>query len=226
MSSDGENDINQGPACVQCRKKKHKCSRGEPCQSCLASGSACFYTEYKKRGAKPGYIETLTRRMDQLESLVLGQSLLLASHGHLPPIKNEGSLTQTLDQVRNTLNSAKSTSEVMSTHGSPQHDRKRKRSYYSETDFDSILPPEGLLIELVRLHFERIHPWIPILHQLTFEENFKTRNRSEIVLAAITAATIKFTDLDHTQQKYYYKRCRQAVILFSRNTPGQCHHCI
>ncbi|KAG2171263.1 hypothetical protein INT43_002885 [Umbelopsis isabellina] len=219
MSSDGENDINQGPACVQCRKKKHKCSRGEPCQSCLASGSTCFYTEYKKRGAKPGYIETLTRRMDQLESLVLGQSLLLASQGHIPPIKNEDTLKQTLDQVRNTLNSAKSngSAEMASNHGSPQQERerKRKRSYYSETDFDSILPPEGLLVELVRLHFERIHPWIPILHQLTFEQNFKTRNRSEIVLAAITAATIKFTDLDHTQQKYYYKRCRQAVILAS-----------
>src|SRR5690242_15070653 len=63
---------------VQCRRRKQKCSREDPCRSCLNSGNECFYEEGQRRGAKSGYIETLIKRMDTLEALVLGQTLLLS----------------------------------------------------------------------------------------------------------------------------------------------------
>ncbi|KAH8556082.1 fungal-specific transcription factor domain-containing protein [Umbelopsis sp. PMI_123] len=213
MSSDGENEVSQGPACVQCRKRKHKCSRGEPCQSCMASGAMCYYAEFKKRGAKPGYIETLTKRMDQLESIVLGQSLLLASQGLMP--QSDGPLSQKLDHLRHGLMLNADRDGSTSHCSSPQNDRKRKRSFSNESETDNILPPEDLLKDLCRLYFEQLHPWIPILHQDTFEEKCKSPNRSILVLQAITAATIKFTNLDQMEQEYYYKRCRQAVLLAS-----------
>ncbi|KAI8575008.1 hypothetical protein K450DRAFT_263777 [Umbelopsis ramanniana AG] len=213
MSSDGENEVSQGPACVQCRKRKHKCSRGEPCQSCLASGAMCYYAEFKKRGAKPGYIETLTKRMDQLESIVLGQSLLLASQGLVP--KTDGPLSQKLEHLRSGLMLNADQNGTISQYETSQNDRKRKRSFSNESETDNILPPENLLKELCKLYFQQIHPWIPILHRSTFEEKCKSPNRSNTVLQAITAATIKFTNLDQMEQDYYYKRCRQAVLLAS-----------
>lgn len=213
MSSDGETEVTQGPACVQCRKRKHKCSRGEPCQSCLATGALCYYAEFKKRGAKPGYIETLTKRMDQLESIVLGQSLLLASQGRVLP--TDGSLSERLDELRNSLLTNGDRNSEIAHSAMPQIERKRKRSYCNESESDNILPPENLLSELCKTYFTQIHPWIPILHQSTFEKRCKSSNRSNTVLQAITAATIKFTDLDHREQDYYYKRCRQAVLLAS-----------
>ncbi|GAB5591288.1 hypothetical protein Unana1_06188 [Umbelopsis nana] len=213
MSSDGETDVTQGPACVQCRKRKHKCSRGEPCQSCLATGALCYYAEFKKRGAKPGYIETLTKRMDQLESIVLGQSLLLASQGHVLP--TDDSLTERLDQLRNRLLTNGERNSITLNYEMAQIERKRKRSYSNESESDNILPPEHLLSELCRIYFQQIHPWIPILHQSTFEMRCKSPSRSVTVLQAITAATIKFTDLGQTEQEFYYKRCRQAVLLAS-----------
>src|SRR3982074_1559099 len=76
--NDGDDESFQLPACIQCRRRKQKCSRGDPCQSCSTSGNMCLYEENKRRGPRAGLIEALTTRMDTLEAIVLGQSMLLS----------------------------------------------------------------------------------------------------------------------------------------------------
>jgi hypothetical protein len=65
-------------SCENCRRCKLKCSRSNPCNKCAAKGIPCVYEQAeKKRGPRPGYIEELYRRIDALEHIVLGQSLIL-----------------------------------------------------------------------------------------------------------------------------------------------------
>lgn len=73
---------NEAPAlemrsCENCRRGKLKCSRSYPCAKCLDKGLDCVYEQDKRRGPKPGYIEEIYRRIDVLEQMVVGQSLLL-----------------------------------------------------------------------------------------------------------------------------------------------------
>jgi hypothetical protein len=46
----------------------------------LDKGLDCIYEQDKRRGPKPGYIEEIYRRIDALEQMVVGQSLLFKSN--------------------------------------------------------------------------------------------------------------------------------------------------
>lgn len=58
-------------ACQQCRNRKIKCYGEQPtCSNCLSAGSKCIYTEPKKRGFPPGYIQRLETYANGLERLL------------------------------------------------------------------------------------------------------------------------------------------------------------
>lgn len=88
-------------SCENCRRSKLKCSRGNPCSKCAAKGLLCTYepTE-KKRGPRPGYIEELYRRIDALENMVLGQSLMRTRQNESPVPE---SLQQAVENERRRL---------------------------------------------------------------------------------------------------------------------------
>lgn len=88
-------------SCENCRRSKLKCSRGNPCSKCAAKGLLCTYepTE-KKRGPRPGYIEELYRRIDALENMVLGQSLMRTRQNESPVPE---SLQQAVEHERRRL---------------------------------------------------------------------------------------------------------------------------
>ncbi|KAI5457551.1 fungal-specific transcription factor domain-containing protein [Mariannaea sp. PMI_226] len=229
-----EESLVHGGACNTCRRKKQKCSREDPCRSCINSGSVCIYEEGQRRGAKPGYIESLAKRMDTLEALVLGQSLLLspslASPTNGVANTDNGSLEDKLQAVRQSLlrssNKRQRQQSVSDTSASsagsiPMHSTDNNvatTTPLKDTTRDpprSVLPPMPMLRELITIYFSHIHPWIPILHGPMFETALQSSDNqpSEIILQAITAATIKFYPLDHSTQEWYHSRCHDAVVL-------------
>ncbi|KAL4780911.1 hypothetical protein BJX76DRAFT_32194 [Aspergillus varians] len=60
-------------ACNSCRLRKQKCSGNRPkCIQCLDHRRNCDWPEQLKRGPAKGYIETLERRLQETENLLLG----------------------------------------------------------------------------------------------------------------------------------------------------------
>lgn len=249
-------------ACTICRRKKQKCSRDDPCKSCIASGSVCVYEDGQRRGAKPGYIDALVKRMDTLEALVLGQSLLLSNMlqsnsslppDALPPLHESSSLDERLSSVRQALlvrpppqqyqnqqyqqqqnaqfkrprtqsSTAESPASVTSNNALPigagpaGHGASSSISS-SHAARQKVLPPPSMMRDLVNIYFSRIHPWIPILHEPTFESAMRAQDPqnqpAEVVLQAITSATIRFYATDRQTQDLYHSRCHDAVVLAS-----------
>ncbi|KAK2759525.1 hypothetical protein FQN54_003004 [Arachnomyces sp. PD_36] len=112
----------EGPACQSCRKKKSKCSRQQPCSQCERANIECLYDDRKsKPGLKVGVVEALSQRIDSLEKMFLGQSLLLQqvldsnridslhtpkssrSEADLPSGLQQTSLTDQIQTVRHKL---------------------------------------------------------------------------------------------------------------------------
>jgi hypothetical protein len=222
--NDGDDESFQLPACLQCRKRKQKCSRGDPCQSCLTSGSVCLYEENKRRGPRAGHIEALTSRMDTLEAIVLGQTMLLspqlASQRRLSSADHAVGALHVQQSGNGKRISGSSLQEQLDiTRDYILNPRKRPRSSNSEVrvgkeEPESILPPEDLLHGLCQIYFTQIHPWIPILHRPNFEKALVSENKpSPVILKAITAATIKYSDVSAETQAWYYNKCRDAVVL-------------
>ncbi|KAK5995399.1 Citrinin biosynthesis transcriptional activator ctnR-like protein [Cladobotryum mycophilum] len=222
-----EDGLVHGGACTTCRRKKQKCSREDPCRSCVASNSVCIYEEGQRRGAKPGYIESLVKRMDTLESLVLGQSLLFApqlttTNGVTASVSN---LEENLRIVRQQLLNPRKRPRTGSSGQSSQISGLASAMNNNATDRSptargsnadpQVLPPPSMLHELVEIYFAKIHPWIPILHQPSFHASMQSADAppSDIVLQAITAATIKFYNVDSQTKEWYHQRCHDAVVL-------------
>lgn len=82
--------------------------------------------------------------------------------------------------------------------------------------------PDDLVDSLVEIYFERIQPWIPILHVLRFQENMKIpqeRQKMTVIFQAIGSLCSRFSNdtrlVDHHLRLRLAKECRQAVILAS-----------
>ncbi|PYI17909.1 hypothetical protein BO99DRAFT_403965 [Aspergillus violaceofuscus CBS 115571] len=64
-------------ACQSCRRKKTKCDREQPCAQCTRFNTICLYDDCRsKPGLRAGAVERLQQRVDTLEKMFLGQSLL------------------------------------------------------------------------------------------------------------------------------------------------------
>ncbi|KAJ0416895.1 fungal-specific transcription factor domain-containing protein [Aspergillus carlsbadensis] len=69
-----EDDI---PACQSCRRKKARCSREQPCSQCVRFDVACIYDDRRlKPGLRAGVVDSLSRRIETLENMFLGQEIL------------------------------------------------------------------------------------------------------------------------------------------------------
>ncbi|KAJ6447287.1 subtilisin-like protein [Purpureocillium lavendulum] len=154
------------PACQSCRKKKSKCSRQQPCSQCVKSGVECTYEDKRlKGGIKTGVVERLNQRIDALESMFLGQGILLQqfmdagrSRGAAPVFpgrsdsSSEGEQHPTIlrmhtDRLRQTLQSVAAGNTVLAADqqddlggGRPAAEAgtKRKRS------FEAYAPPKRI----------------------------------------------------------------------------------
>lgn len=104
-----------GPSCHSCRKRKARCSRDQPCSSCVklglsllpcrvwdwvtsantSPGTDCVYDQEKsKPGMRPGAIESLNQRVGEYSIATFPQH----GHSHLDP-------SRTREHVRRTRRS-------------------------------------------------------------------------------------------------------------------------
>ncbi|KAF4417574.1 Zn(II)2Cys6 transcriptional activator [Fusarium acutatum] len=114
-------DDPQGPSCSLCRRRKAKCSRDQPCGTCIKLGAECIYDQEKsKPGMRAGAIETLTQRLTYLlvatlENMFIGQGVLwqqiwnsikqpnTQQYGQTPDSHPEISIQQMASDVRRHL---------------------------------------------------------------------------------------------------------------------------
>lgn len=89
------------------------------------------------------------------------------------------------------------------------------------TETLSALPSQGLLDAVIDTYFSKIHPWVPILHEMRFRarlDDQQERQRYGVVLNALVAITLKHVKFDeHGVSKEdamrQVRRSRNVVML-------------
>ena len=225
--------------CQSCRKKKSKCSRQQPCSQCVKSGKNstpsigrheerfrsqrhagvdCTYEDKRlKGGIKTGVVERLNQRIDALESMFLGQGILMqqfmdAGRNRVAPpafsgrSNSEGEhptiLRMHTDRLKQVLQSAAANSDsdqdTLRDSRAPDAGTKRKRSFdayvppkrihtTSTQDLCSLNPLPKDIDDTLTTYFKLVHPWLPVLHPATFLRRAHDPNRSDGVTMILRA---------------------------------------
>ncbi|KEY70714.1 hypothetical protein S7711_09882 [Stachybotrys chartarum IBT 7711] len=214
-------------SCENCRRCKLKCSRSRPCSKCVLRGVHCVYEHTdKKRGPRPGYMEELYRRMDALENMLLGQSLMRVRDDKSPvPTTLQGAVEcerDRLEQMGSAYHqqqqqsqqephrrpislSPPSASQHPPTSGSSAASRDRPVVTASGHLIDPKLAPEHLS-QLSEIYRHQIQPWLPFVR----EEEIRSRiarstdvgSYQDSLLQAVVAATCPHAEnlsIDHGQ---------------------------
>ncbi|KAF7591065.1 hypothetical protein BBP40_002025 [Aspergillus hancockii] len=202
-SSKQDEDI---PACQSCRKKKARCSREQPCSQCVRFGVTCVYDDRRlKPGLRAGAVDQLYRRIETLENMFLGQSMLwkqmwesLHPNSVFPDVLDgDGDgveptstrLLGTREHMKQSMLQLADSKDIGEAQFGPQandtsdvHPPKRRR-------VDAQSTPEGplrdrthldvigsdLIHDLVEFYFANIHHWVPVLHVRKFRDQIKTQ---------------------------------------------------
>ncbi|RSL48531.1 hypothetical protein CEP54_012885 [Fusarium duplospermum] len=157
-------------SCENCRRGKLKCSRSYPCAKCLDKGLDCVYEQDKRRGPKPGYIEEIYRRMDVLEQMVIGQSLLLR-----PPHQSSESrldFRSVVDGTRQVLREAgqhptrEETTDDTTTSQGAQLSRVPRDAPNNESP--GLNMSDATIGEMCHVYRTQIQPWVPVVQPQFF----------------------------------------------------------
>ncbi|KAL3443893.1 fungal-specific transcription factor domain-containing protein [Aspergillus insuetus] len=216
-----EDDI---PACQSCRRKKARCSREQPCSQCVRFDVQCIYDDRRlKPGLRAGVVDSLSRRIETLENMFLGQEILwkqmwetLHPNSQFPGVRieeREGE-ESARDEIRERQEELKrSLLQVAATRkdsdgGVEEVARPVKRQ---RVDISVASSPEqgsngmtaaeiidsDLLGQLVEFYFQNIHHWIPILHVRRFRHQIQSsegRENAIYILYALIAVCIRFVN--------------------------------
>jgi hypothetical protein len=214
-----EDDI---PACQSCRRKKARCSREQPCSQCVRFDVQCIYDDRRlKPGLRAGVVDNLSRRIETLENMFLGQEILwkqmwetLHPGSRFPGVtteEREGDKSAR-DEIRERQEELKrsllqvAASRKDTSAGDEQVARPVKRQ---RVDISVASSPEqglngmsaaeiiesDLLGQLVEFYFQNIHHWIPILHVRRFRHQIQSpegRESAIYILYALIAVCIRF----------------------------------
>ncbi|KAF5242945.1 hypothetical protein FANTH_8441 [Fusarium anthophilum] len=215
-------DDPQGPSCSLCRRRKAKCSRDQPCGTCIKLGAECIYDQEKsKPGMRAGAIETLTQRVATLENMFVGQGVLWQQiwnsikqpnnqqYGQTPDSHPDISIQQMASDVRRHLTElplseicpqvdsvVEGTQQGSTFDAANTHQPKNTPSLQHQISLGT-LPPDDLVDSMVNIYFNQIHPWIPMLHEPTFRgllSNPSGRAQVSTILHAIVSLCIRFSD--------------------------------
>ncbi|KAB8220936.1 fungal-specific transcription factor domain-containing protein [Aspergillus novoparasiticus] len=201
-TSKPEDDI---PACQSCRKKKARCSREQPCSQCVRFDVACVYDDRRlKPGLRAGAVDQLYRRIDTLENMFLGQSILwkqvweaLHPNAALPSAPDEDShneestgrqlagareaMKKSMLQLAETKDKEGTSMEGEHNNGGDFRSPKRRKvdvvstpQQPSRNTTDFDILNSDLVHHLVEFYFANIHHWIPILHVRRFREQIQS----------------------------------------------------
>lgn len=189
-------------SCLPCRKRKRKCSRGQPCEYCERHGGKCEYDEdsFRVKGV------SVLQRLSDLEKGFNEHAELLQRI----VVKDGGDGGRSGDGDR--------TEEPRVVDTTPRG---------KEDVGSTALPPESVLRELVYTYFDVVHPWVPVLHRRRFElgafEEIESRSEAIILLLhAIVTVTIRFCKssqlISLSERQNVISRCRRYVLLKAMET--------
>ncbi|RSM08387.1 hypothetical protein CDV31_008200 [Fusarium ambrosium] len=168
-------DSNEPPAlemrsCENCRRGKLKCSRSYPCAKCLDKGLDCVYEQDKRRGPKPGYIEEIYRRMDVLEQMVIGQSLLFRPQHQ--SFESRVDFRSVVDGTRQMLREAgqnparDGTTDDTPLLRGPQLSRVQQDA--SNNESPGLNMSDATISEMCHVYRTQIQPWVPVVQPQFF----------------------------------------------------------
>ncbi|GAA5913054.1 Zn(II)2Cys6 transcription factor [Sporobolomyces salmoneus] len=88
-----------GRACDTCRRRKVRCEGAAPCNLCVAQSIPCTYEQRAtKRGPPKGYVESLERRLEAMESLL---AQFADKEGRSSGVNDSAASTQSHEGARN-----------------------------------------------------------------------------------------------------------------------------
>nr|CDI53957.1 c6 transcription [Melanopsichium pennsylvanicum 4] len=195
-------------ACQNCRKRKSKCSKTQPCFQCVKLNVSCLYTDRGRPGMKIGAVEALANRLSNLEQMFLGQGLLFQSYllgdqgqqssGASSLAAQSSRLRETyLGSARAALKPARSpsTTRIANTDvATPDVSGISSRPTTVAIPQRTRLPPPQIVDGVVEWYFAQVHRWIPILDRQQFEENLRRQynsRTSNIVLLAMLSIGLR-----------------------------------
>ncbi|KIN03171.1 hypothetical protein OIDMADRAFT_119851 [Oidiodendron maius Zn] len=229
-ASQGQPEISACKSCrnrkLKCSRELPSCSQ------CCRLSSPCVYDRSKhKRGLKSGAVESLSRRISPPLTLILDNSALTKSNANESrppsPVHRQGCLyhaalliaksasdnTDCSDGLRHgaaLLNcnfdgvpSALSSNSLHATPASNSTKRRRTNDWNNEVgDLAMQLPPNHVLDAIFKAYFKNIHPWLPCVHQNTFEARLihpEEAKKLSVVIHAMICAAMKHLRLENIQ---------------------------
>ncbi|KNE70351.1 hypothetical protein AMAG_14491 [Allomyces macrogynus ATCC 38327] len=185
-------------ACLQCRKRKIKCSGTEPCQHCQDFELLCEYKEPLKRGPKAGKLNAVKNGTGQPIVSLFQPASVLDTHVPLTSSVTRPSTDADVDEIANNLAllvtlDANGTPRGFSNYGNSSGYHLLK-GLPSNTNLDGVnvffsqiavqhvtmneilrhrvwFPRRDLLELLLNVYQERVHHWWPMLSRRTLNES-------------------------------------------------------
>ncbi|KAJ3365077.1 hypothetical protein GGF32_000257 [Allomyces javanicus] len=185
-------------ACLQCRKRKIKCSGSDPCQHCADFELFCEYREPLKRGPKAGKLNALKNGGGQPIVSLFQPASVLDTHVPLTSSVTRPSTDADVDEIANNLAllvtlDANGTPRGFSNYGNSSGYHLLK-GLPSNTNLDGVnvffsqiavqhvtmneilrhrvwFPRRDLLELLLNVYQERVHHWWPMLSRRTLNES-------------------------------------------------------
>ncbi|KAL1306511.1 hypothetical protein AAFC00_005205 [Neodothiora populina] len=114
-------------ACAACRRRKIKCDGSQPCKACTTNELICSYDEDERRRNGPEYIQTLEKKVEELELLL----------GHQPHRSDRGG---SLGRYSSMGHSNRYNSDMSSKASSTQRGMSRTQSSGFNSHSSSVRP--------------------------------------------------------------------------------------
>lgn len=198
----GDNPTSESRSCESCRRSKLKCSRSRPCSKCMVKAIPCVYEHSdKKRGPRPGYIEELYRRINSLEHVVLGQSMMMNREGRSPQTMT---FHEAVENEREHLEQLADTYRQQQPPTRPSFHPQKGSEGKEGQDHHELWPSKAQFQQLCHVYRHQIQPWLPIIRQEVLNTQLATAEPVHSLLKAIAAAVSPYvaaTAADH--QRYF-----------------------
>ncbi|XWX00266.1 hypothetical protein V2A60_008286 [Cordyceps javanica] len=185
---------------------------------CVKSGVDCVYEDKRsKGGVKIGVIERLSQRIDTIENMFLGQSIIMQQFIKGQHAVKPGTCLQSFaltefaastDRVKQALSDVVASTRETHDRGTVEtadmpsisrkraiqeepkvsHERPQKKACASTTV--ALCGPQFAPVEtILETYFKFIHPWIPVLHPATFLQRARETERSPGISLILQAIT-------------------------------------
>ncbi|KAB8201632.1 fungal transcription factor regulatory middle homology region [Aspergillus parasiticus SU-1] len=165
-------------ACVVCRRRKLRCDGRKPsCGTCSRLGHECAYDEVRKKsGPKRGYVKQLEARLAQVETLLKtqevnpsnsqGNGINVAAPQEFVSIPETVTFTNSIDAPMSSPEGEINNIQSSQTFLTPGLDRTGNFGWdMISLGLEEPLPDREIIDELNQIYFEKIHPYMPILHR-------------------------------------------------------------